>query len=84
MCQRVSELRSAMKDYAVSFDASLLSVGDAGAVVEAAGAIEAMAAVVKAAAAARVASTDQWRCEGARSAAHHLAQCCVFGLHQRR
>jgi hypothetical protein len=71
---KLSELRSAMSEYAARFDPALVSASDAARVVEDASAIEKMAATVKSFAAARVAETDLWKRDGDRSAAHQLAR----------
>jgi hypothetical protein len=71
---KLSELRSAMSNYATRFDPARVSVHDAVNVVEDAAAIEKMAATVKSLAAARVADTEIWRRDGDRSAAHQLAR----------
>jgi hypothetical protein len=70
----LSELRSAMSDYATLFDATAVSAHDAARVIDDAAAIEKMAATVKSLAAARVAETELWRRDGDPSAAHHLAR----------
>jgi hypothetical protein len=67
-------LREAVGRFALAFDAALVTVADADAVVREMAAIESMAAVVKAKAAARSAASDAWRREGDRSAAHRLAR----------
>jgi hypothetical protein len=74
MCQRLAELREAMRAYAAGFDAGLLSLADARFALAHATAIEHMAATVKALAATRVAQGASWREEGERSAAHELAK----------
>jgi Domain of unknown function (DUF222) len=71
---RLSEVRSAMSEYATRFDAARVSACDAARVVDDAAAIEKMAATVKSLAAARVAETDAWKRDGDRSAAHQLAR----------
>src|SRR5215210_4838898 len=74
MCVAIAELREAVSAYGATFDAALVSAGDAATVVDHAGAIEKAAATIKALAAARVAGTDAWKRHGDRSAAHHLAR----------
>lgn len=68
------EVRSALAGYAVGFDASVLTVEDAAAVVTSMSRIENMASVIKAKAAARAADGGRWRSDGDRSPAHHLAR----------
>jgi hypothetical protein len=71
---RLSELRSAMSEYATRFDAARVSAHDAARVVEDAAAIKNMAATIEGLAAARVAETNLWKRDGDRSAAHQLAR----------
>jgi hypothetical protein len=71
---RLSEVRSAMREYATHFDPALISVSDAERTVDDAAAIKNMAATVEALAAARVAETKRWQRDGDRSPAHHLAR----------
>src|ERR671910_1774011 len=71
---RLSELRSAMSEYATRFDPARIPAHDAACVVEDAAAIKNMAATVKSLAAARVAETALWKRDGDRSAAHQLAR----------
>jgi Domain of unknown function (DUF222) len=70
----LSELRSAMSEYATRFDPARVSARDATRVVEDASAIKNMAATVEALAAARVSETELWKRDGDRSAAHQLAR----------
>ncbi|HVF14019.1 MAG TPA: DUF222 domain-containing protein [Acidimicrobiales bacterium] len=70
----IANLRESLAGYAARFDATLLSAGQAGEVMEQASRIEKVAATLKALAAARVAETGSWRADGDRSAAHHLAR----------
>jgi hypothetical protein len=79
---RSSELRSAMSEYAMRFDPTLISVSDAACVVENAAAIRNMAA--EALAAARVAETELWKRDGDRSAAHQLARTTGTSVGQAR
>jgi hypothetical protein len=65
---RLSDVRSAMSEYATRFDAARVSATDAMRVVEDAAAIKNMAATVEALAAARVAETALWKRAGERSA----------------
>ena len=74
MCERLTELTTAMRAYAARFDASSLTCADAAVVVKQASAVEHMAATVKALAAARAAETNTWKTGGYRSAEEHLAQ----------
>jgi Domain of unknown function (DUF222) len=71
---KLSELRSAMSDYATRFDPACVSEHDAARVVDDAATIKNMAATIEALAAARVAETNVWKREGDRSAAHQLAR----------
>jgi hypothetical protein len=71
---RLSELRSAMSEYATQFDPARVLACDATRVVEDAAAIKNMAATVEALAGARVAETELWKRDGDRSAAHQLAR----------
>ncbi len=71
---KLSELRSAMGEYATRFDPGRVHASDAARVVEDAAAIKHMAATVEALAAARVAETQLWKRDGDRSAAHQLAR----------
>ncbi|MGH8985267.1 MAG: DUF222 domain-containing protein [Acidimicrobiia bacterium] len=71
---RLSELRSAMSEFATRFDPALVSARDAECVLDDAAAIKNMAATVEALAAARVAETAVWRERGDRRAAHDLAR----------
>jgi hypothetical protein len=70
----LSNVRSAMSEYATGFDPDRVSAADAARVVEDAAAIKNMAATVEALAAARVAETELWKRDGDRSAAHQLAR----------
>ena len=70
----MSELRSAMSEYATRFDPALVSASDAAGVVADAAGIKNMAATVEALAAARVAETELWKRDGDRSPAHQLAR----------
>lgn len=81
---RLSELRDAMGVYAARFDPARLTASDATRVLEDAATIEKMAATVKSLAAARVAETDQWRRQGDRSPAHHLARSTGTPVGQAR
>jgi hypothetical protein len=81
---RLSELRNAMGAYAARFDPARLPASDAARVLEDAGAIEKMAATVKSLAAARVVETNQWKHEGDRSPAHHLARSTGTPVGQAR
>jgi hypothetical protein len=81
---RLSELRSAMSEYAARFDPGRVSASDAAGVVDDAATIEKMAATVKSLAAARVAETDLWKREGDLSAAHHLARTTGTPVGQAR
>jgi hypothetical protein len=81
---RLSELRSAMGEYATRFDAARVSASDAAHAVDDAAAIEKMAATVKSLAAARVAETTLWKRDGDRSAAHHLARTTGTSLNQAK
>ena len=74
MCERLGQVRDAIGRYASSFDASLLSVEQAGQAVVEAAAIEKMAATLKGLAAARCAAGEAWKEAGDRSAAHELAR----------
>ncbi|MGH8986282.1 MAG: DUF222 domain-containing protein [Acidimicrobiia bacterium] len=81
---RLSELRSAMHEFATRFDPALVSASDAARVVEDAAAIEKMAATVKSLAAARVAETNLWKRSGDRSAAHGLARATGTSVGQAK
>jgi hypothetical protein len=70
----LSNVRSAMSEYATGFDPDRVSAADAARIVEDAAAIKNMAATVEALAAARVAETELWKRDGDRSAAHQLAR----------
>ena len=74
MCERLSEVREALKGYASDFDASALPAPVAARVVEEAAAIEHIASTLKSLAAARVAETETWKKGGHRSPAHELAR----------
>jgi hypothetical protein len=74
VCERLSELGEALKEYSSRFDASALPVVLASRVVEEASAIEHMASTIKGLAAARVAETEKWKNDGQRSPAHDLAK----------
>jgi hypothetical protein len=67
-------LRTAMQEATGGFDPQLLTAADCQAVVDDVTAIERMAAHVKALAAARVAETELWRRQGARSPEEDLAR----------
>ncbi|MGH9049290.1 MAG: DUF222 domain-containing protein [Acidimicrobiia bacterium] len=71
---KLSQVRSALSEYATRFDPAAFSARDAASIVDDATAIEKMAATVKSLAAARVAATDVWKQGGERSAAHELAR----------
>jgi Domain of unknown function (DUF222) len=79
---RLSQLRDAMQDCARDFEASRLSAPDAAKAIEHAAAIKNMAAGIEAMAAARVAATNEWKREGDRSAAHHLARTTGVSITQ--
>lgn len=79
MCERLGQLRDAMGRYAPSFDASLLSVGQAGQAVVELQQSGRLAATLKGLAAARCAAGEAWREAGDRSAAHHLARTTHLG-----
>jgi Domain of unknown function (DUF222) len=81
---RLSELRSAMSDYATRFDPARVSAHDAARVLDDAAAIEKMAATVKSLAAARVADTELWKRDGDRSAAHQLARTTGTSIGQAK
>src|ERR687897_3102709 len=81
---RLSELRSAMSEYATRFDPARIPAHDAACVVEDAAAIKNMAATVEALAAARVAETALWKRDGDRSAAHQLARTTGTTVGQAR
>jgi Domain of unknown function (DUF222) len=81
---QLSELRSAMSDYATRFDPARVSAQDATRVVEDAAAVKNMAATVEALAAARVAETELWKRDGDRSAAHQLARTTGTTICQAR
>ena len=70
----IGGIREELAAWAVGFDASTLTIGQAQQVLEQAAAIERIAAAVKAEAATRVAEGDGWREDGHKSAAHALAQ----------
>src|SRR5258708_33350624 len=74
MCERLSELVEAMRAYASSFDAALITGTDASRVVDAATAIKNIAASLEARAAARAEDCGAWARSGDRSPAHHLAK----------
>ncbi|MDP9389395.1 MAG: hypothetical protein M3Q48_16140, partial [Actinomycetota bacterium] len=71
---KMREIREGVAAYAAGFDPGLVSAADAQRIVEDAAAAENMLDTVKAMAARRVAETELWRCQGDRSAAHHLAR----------
>ena len=81
---RLSELRSAMSEYATRFDPARIPAHDAACVVEDAAAIKNMAATVEALAAARVAETALWKRDGDRSAAHQLARTTGTSVNQAK
>jgi hypothetical protein len=81
---RLSELRSAMSEYATRFDPARIAAHDAACVVEDAAAIKNMAATVEALAAARVAETALWKRNGDRSAAHQLARRTGTSVNQAK
>jgi hypothetical protein len=80
----LSDVRSAMCDYATRFDPARVSAQDAARVVADAAAIEKMAATVKSLAAVRVAETGLWKRDGDLSAAHHLARTTGTPVGQAR
>jgi Domain of unknown function (DUF222) len=80
----LSELRSAITEYAGRFDPARVSADDAKRVVEDAAAIKNMAATVEALAAARVAETSLWKRDGDRSAAHQLARTTGTSVNQAK
>jgi hypothetical protein len=71
---RLSEVRSAMSEFATRFDPALVSARDAEGVLDDAAAIKNMAATIEALAATRVAETGVWREHGDRTAAHDLSR----------
>ncbi len=73
MCEQLGKIRQALAAYSASFDAGLLSVADARAVLREVTAIEHVAVAVKAMAAARAFSADQ-RPGSQRLAAEQLAE----------
>lgn len=73
MCSRLRDLQNSVVAYAGQFDAQALTAAQAEQVVELCARIEASAASVKALAAARAAEGAQWKTDGFRSAADHLA-----------
>jgi hypothetical protein len=73
VCEQLSELREALKEYSSRFDAAALPAVLASRAVEEASAIEHMASTIKGLAAARVAETEKWKNDGQRSPAHDLA-----------
>ncbi|MGH8984134.1 MAG: DUF222 domain-containing protein, partial [Acidimicrobiia bacterium] len=81
---RLSDVRSAMSEYATRFNPALVSAADAARVVDEAAAIEKMAATVKSLAAARVAETEIWKQSGDRSAAHQLARATGTSVGQAK
>ncbi|TML42363.1 MAG: DUF222 domain-containing protein [Actinobacteria bacterium] len=74
MCERLSELREALRTYAESFDPACLDQAQAGAVVAEAVALEAAASYLRGSAGARLADTGAFKDAGERSGAHHLAR----------
>ena len=74
MCERLSELREALRAYAGSFDGACLDQVQAGAVVAEAAALEATASYLRGSAGARLADTGAFKDAGERSGAHHLAR----------
>jgi len=74
MCERALDLRHAVEKYAIDFDPALVSPAAASHLVTDMSAIVNMATTVMALAAARVAETDLWKRDGAKSAAQHLAK----------
>jgi hypothetical protein len=81
---RLTDVRSAMREYAQRFDPDRVSAADAAQVVEDAPAIKNMAATVEALAAARVAETELWKRDGDRSAAHRLARTSGTSISQAK
>ncbi len=73
MCRELRSLGQSIVDYARSFDARALTPGQAGEVLRQCARIEASAASIKALAAARAAEGQDWKHDGYRSAADHLA-----------
>src|SRR6266487_3566515 len=81
---KLSELRTAMSEYATRFDPARVSATDAARVTEDAAVIKNIAATIEALAAARVAETDIWKRDGDRSAAHLLARTSGTSIGQAR
>ncbi len=80
MLQALREAKEALSGAAGAFDPALHPATDCQRIVEVASAVERIAASVKTLAAARVAETDLWRRNGARSAAHDLAKRTGVGV----
>jgi hypothetical protein len=74
VCEELTDLKKAMRDYAVGFDANCLTTSSAQRAIATLGAIESIAQNLKALAAARVADTGGWRRNGHSSAAEELAK----------
>jgi hypothetical protein len=81
---KLSELRTAMNEYATRFDPARVSATDASRVSEDAAVIKNIAATIEALAAARIAETDIWKRDGDRSAAHQLARTSGTSIGQAR
>jgi hypothetical protein len=81
---KLSELRTAMNEYAARFDPARISATDAARMSEDAAVIKNIAATIEALAAARVAETDIWKRDGDRSAAHQLARTSGTSIAQAR
>ncbi len=73
MCRELRSLGQSINAYAGSFDARALTPAQAGEVVRECARIEASAASIKALAAARCAEGSDWKSDGYRSPADHLA-----------
>lgn len=74
MCQKLSDLKSAVSGYATRFDPSVITTEQAAEAVELAAAMEASVRTIKALAASRASDSDAWKKNGHRSFAESLAK----------